>query len=145
MGQRPLKALCKSWNGGSKGAMFLWIWLYKLYTKCTNKTGFPAHISFSWIKSFEKRSHNIFNWVKSKLLVDPPLVTSDLVGLLLMLLWAPAPAPLKVSTELTRLYTGIYSALLDLTELNLSFSVFWVNSTLGTSVIMIGYIVLILP
>ena len=64
------------------------------------------------------------------ILVDTPLVTSDLVGLLLMLLCAPAP--LKVSTELTRLYTGLYSALLDLTELNLSFHGFC-GSTLGTS------------
>ena len=41
-------------------------------------------------------------------------------------------APLKVSTELTRLYTGFYSALLHLTELNLSSHGFC-GSTIGTS------------
>ena len=45
---------------------------------------------------------------------------------------ATTPAPLKVSTELSRLYTGFYSALLDLPELNLSFHGFC-GSTLGTS------------
>ena len=45
---------------------------------------------------------------------------------------APHQAPLKVSSELPRLNTGFYSALLDLTELNLSFHGFF-GSTLGTS------------
>ena len=48
-------------------------------------------------------------------MVDPPLVTSGRVGHLLFLLSQPAPHPTtqNVSTELTRLYTGLYSAELD--------------------------------
>ena len=51
-------------------------------------------------------------------LADPPLVTSDLVGLLLILHsgtstgTGTAPAQ-KVSTGLTTLYRGLYSAELD--------------------------------
>ena len=51
------------------------------------------------------------------ILVDPPLVTSGRVGDLLFLLsptHSTAPhTPQKVSTELTRLYTGFYSAALE--------------------------------
>ena len=53
-------------------------------------------------------------------MADPPLVTSDLVGLLLILHSGTAPAQ-KVSTGLTRLYRGLYSAVLDFPEFNDSF------------------------
>ena len=55
-------------------------------------------------------------------LADPPLVTSDLVGLSLILHSGHKHAQAqKVSTELTRLYRGFYSAVLDFPRLNHSF------------------------
>ena len=46
-------------------------------------------------------------------------------------------APLKISTELTRLYTGLYSALLYFTGLNYSFEIAW-GSTLDASGLVKG-------
>ena len=67
----------------------------------------------------------------------PTLVTSGKVGLPLLLPYtgtgtSTGTALLKVSTELTRIYTRLYSALLHLTEPNLSSHGFC-GSTIGTS------------
>ena len=73
-------------------------------------------------------------------LADPPLVTSDLVGLLLILHFGTGHKhqhqhrhrAQKVSTGLTRLYRGLYSAVVHFPGLNHS-SRFFVGQPLITS------------
>ena len=56
---------------------------------------------------------------------------------LLLMLPCTALAPLKVSTELTRLYTGLYSVLMDFTRLNNSFWITWGSNCDASGLVLI--------